>query len=953
MTYYVAFYSYKGGVGRTLALANIAYSLAQRGKCVALLDLDLEAPGLRQFKEFRLPKNRRGFLDYATLYHRDGKCDTVEGFVHKCDLSFDEGELWLMPSGKQDAGYQNRLGNLSWRRLHDQVGTMPFIEQLQKQIEEHARPHYVLIDARTGLSDIGGLSTNRMADMVVLVFNLTRECIEGSAEACGSFLHRDSRPRVVQLVASPVPPSAGGKKDRVEEQLRLAAKKMSEALRYERGIVRVDYDPAMVLAEELAVCDRSRYAAAQRYDELRESIQRANPGEVWVALEDARELRKSGSLDQAIDLLRAFAEDHKDNAEGWLELGQFLLESGRSQEAIIAFRKSCGIAPRFSAPYHHLGEALLAADQAREAIEELERAQQLGDVSSDLLGLLAEAYAGIGDTERYAEIRRRYAANLFGSLKSSGGSKKIDPSHLHQEFVEVLGLRSPYPGFDAESFWQLLMGSFSFSMAEKAKIARSLLSGELGLNQVLEFHRILTVEQKQSVEVFGPESIEVHRRVAEGLYDPRDKNSLRKALRGDYFDVLFLRLASTLTSDLDEKIDLLQEAIAIAPNSQRTLNDLLRVYANRASAGETELWVSAAVEVVTNFKWAKSTNADIELETGVVISHLFSQALNKDLLSILAKEGLKKYEVAAKIDPSSYDVFNMWGHTLSALAAISAGKEQQELYTQAFKKYAQAVKIKSDFHEAFYNWGNSLSAFAGVSDGKKRHERYRQAFEKYAQALEIKPDKYGALNNWGLALSRWAIAFEGDKRRARYREAFEKYGQALEAKPDLHEAFYNWGNGLSALASVSEGEKQRELYREAFKKYDQALKIKPDRLDALNNWGNGLLALAMVCKGDDRQRYLFKAREYYHRASALQSHAADYNLACANSLLGELELAADLLAPELLRRESMIGHALEDADLKPIWSAFPDLHAAVKACQTTEKLTPLEAWLERRENRSS
>lgn len=43
-----SFYSYKGGVGRTLCLLNVAWELALRGKRVALMDLDLEAPGLHR-----------------------------------------------------------------------------------------------------------------------------------------------------------------------------------------------------------------------------------------------------------------------------------------------------------------------------------------------------------------------------------------------------------------------------------------------------------------------------------------------------------------------------------------------------------------------------------------------------------------------------------------------------------------------------------------------------------------------------------------------------------------------------------------------------------------------------------------------------------------------------------------------------------------------------------------
>ncbi|WP_411172456.1 ParA family protein [Nitrosomonas sp. Is35] len=38
MSRIITFYSYKGGVGRTFALANIAVLLAKRGKRVLLMD---------------------------------------------------------------------------------------------------------------------------------------------------------------------------------------------------------------------------------------------------------------------------------------------------------------------------------------------------------------------------------------------------------------------------------------------------------------------------------------------------------------------------------------------------------------------------------------------------------------------------------------------------------------------------------------------------------------------------------------------------------------------------------------------------------------------------------------------------------------------------------------------------------------------------------------------------
>jgi Mrp family chromosome partitioning ATPase len=45
----ITFYSYKGGTGRSMALANVAWILALNGRRVLTMDWDLEAPGLHRY----------------------------------------------------------------------------------------------------------------------------------------------------------------------------------------------------------------------------------------------------------------------------------------------------------------------------------------------------------------------------------------------------------------------------------------------------------------------------------------------------------------------------------------------------------------------------------------------------------------------------------------------------------------------------------------------------------------------------------------------------------------------------------------------------------------------------------------------------------------------------------------------------------------------------------------
>src|SRR6476659_2318453 len=64
----ITFYSYKGGTGRSMALANVAWILASAGKRVLIIDWDLEAPGLhRYFHPFLADKElseTEGLIDF-------------------------------------------------------------------------------------------------------------------------------------------------------------------------------------------------------------------------------------------------------------------------------------------------------------------------------------------------------------------------------------------------------------------------------------------------------------------------------------------------------------------------------------------------------------------------------------------------------------------------------------------------------------------------------------------------------------------------------------------------------------------------------------------------------------------------------------------------------------------------------------------------------------------------
>ncbi|HLM42734.1 MAG TPA: AAA family ATPase, partial [Myxococcaceae bacterium] len=77
----ISFYSYKGGVGRSMALANVATLLAHRGRRVLVVDFDLEAPGLHRYFLSSFPRTRR-----LRRQPVSGQLGTIDFFCELSDL---------------------------------------------------------------------------------------------------------------------------------------------------------------------------------------------------------------------------------------------------------------------------------------------------------------------------------------------------------------------------------------------------------------------------------------------------------------------------------------------------------------------------------------------------------------------------------------------------------------------------------------------------------------------------------------------------------------------------------------------------------------------------------------------------------------------------------------------------------------------------------------------------
>jgi MinD-like ATPase involved in chromosome partitioning or flagellar assembly len=183
--YVITFYSFKGGVGRTLALVNVAAELVRMGRRVLVVDFDLEAPGLETFERLRPAQPRSGVVEYVKEYLHTQQSPDVREYVYAVGaVGRRNGQWWVMPAGRRDANYQADLANLDWKHLYRQCQGYWFFEDTKKQWEEAFQPDYVLIDSRTGHTDLEGICTRQLPDSVVLMFTPNEQNLVGLENVC-------------------------------------------------------------------------------------------------------------------------------------------------------------------------------------------------------------------------------------------------------------------------------------------------------------------------------------------------------------------------------------------------------------------------------------------------------------------------------------------------------------------------------------------------------------------------------------------------------------------------------------------------------------------------------------------------------------------------------------------------------------------------------------------------
>jgi CO dehydrogenase nickel-insertion accessory protein CooC1 len=265
----VTFYSYKGGIGRTMALANIAWILASNGMKILVADWDLECPGVHRyflpFLDQGLWSTTSGFVEMASRYLPEVGSEVSAPSLRQeimleqvptvpVNFEFPEGgSLDLLPAGRIDDSYVSRVSSLDWQKLYEGPTFPDFLDALRARLK--AQYDYVLIDSRTGLADNVDIGTTHMPDILVSCFTLNRQSVAVTA-AVSRHVAEFNRHRGVRIL--PVPMRVDAENSHRMPNAKRAFDPYPNDLNdpnmasHYWDIVKVPYDPSYAYEEKLA-----------------------------------------------------------------------------------------------------------------------------------------------------------------------------------------------------------------------------------------------------------------------------------------------------------------------------------------------------------------------------------------------------------------------------------------------------------------------------------------------------------------------------------------------------------------------------------------------------------------------------------------------------------------------------------------------------------------------------
>lgn len=507
----ITFYSYKGGTGRSLVVANAAKYLNRFGKRVFALDFDLEAPGLHYKFGLRGPNGNAkitgGVVDY--LYSLMTGYDppvSLRDYVIELKAAADSPPLWLMPAGKvPSAQYWRQLAQLNWHQLFYSEGGrgVPLFLELKERIENEFAPDFLLIDSRTGITEIGGVATSVLADTVVCLLINNLENLEGAREVLRSIRRSPRLPgqSPVRLLTALTRIPVSEKSDVERTMLRIAqdflreeAPTLSDTLEIPEILV-LHSEPDLEFTEALRVGGEKSLEESPLYRDYIRLFSRIIPREVvdpfiapLVANAVSRAFADPEGTQQELEALNS-SYPHPDVLRALLQLyrlrrldNEIILEAGWRYWSLTgkADEPTLWIAVQESLKELATGDDLPQPPEFVEAVW-----KEAGATDIEVGIAISTAYRRFAQPLKAAELLR-------GLLEKTGPEERVVVAYINrlrdakrlEEAFDVVEANKAL--FGKNPSFQSALAAILLAKGDSAEVVRFLDSGELKLDAISE-----------------------------------------------------------------------------------------------------------------------------------------------------------------------------------------------------------------------------------------------------------------------------------------------------------------------------------------------------------------------------------------------------------------------------------------------------------------------------------
>lgn len=419
----ITFYSFKGGVGRTMALMNVAATLVERGRRVLLVDFDLEAPGIQTYEPFAREGNANGVVEYVTKYLGTREAPDVKDYLRKYRLN--NLPIWLMPAGFQDHDYAARLSAIEWLKLYSDYDGYLMFEDLKQQWAQ-LNFDYVLVDSRTGHTDVAGICTRQLPEAVVMMFLPNDQNVSGLEEVARNIRMEGKEPRKKEIFLHFCPSNVPDLDDEDFILQRHLDDARSKLQFNEFASVIRHYNNLALLDQAIFVHTRPRTRLAEEYRRLADAIIEENLEDKDGALSKLEKIRsslRSNRRDQDLAAIEKTLGEiykcHRNNGEvAWsLSLVYELLSN------VVAQREMLDIAIR-----HKFNEARARTKRAQILLRD--PTSEMG--REDLRHVLASKDVTMADLVASIERLREIDADWLSAIQASDKIKNLTSAELYR-----------------------------------------------------------------------------------------------------------------------------------------------------------------------------------------------------------------------------------------------------------------------------------------------------------------------------------------------------------------------------------------------------------------------------------------------------------------------------------------------------------------------------------------